>query len=239
MGSELQSAQSRLNGAKSRGPKTLAGRERSKMNATKHGLRARTVVLPGESKEEYASWVQCTIKSLKPRDEFELQLARRTADAEWVRVRALNAQHAELATYIDEADAREYDKIFILCKTLFWDPRGPHAAYGISPKAHGGPGSSSSTGPDDPTDPHLIVGLLERSPKGCVALITHWRELLARIKGKSRLAGALGPPEGDSECCEKQPITAGVDEICSIQPMSDAFAIKPGNRLKWLRRSEV
>ena len=94
MGSELQSAQSRLNGAKGRGPKTLAGRERSKMNATKHGLRARTVVLPGESKEEYASWVQCTIKSLKPRDEFELQLARRTADAEWVRVRALDAKHA-------------------------------------------------------------------------------------------------------------------------------------------------
>ena len=139
--SELQRAQSRLNGAKSRGPKTITGREKSKMNATKHGLRARTLVLPGESAEDYAHWVQCTIKSLKPRDDFELQLARRTADAEWVRVRALNAQHAQLATYIDEADAREDDKIFILCKTLFWDPRGRMLRYGISPKALEGRGA--------------------------------------------------------------------------------------------------
>ena len=81
--SELQRTQSRLNGAKSRGPKTIAGREKSKMNATKLGLRARTLVLPGESAEDYQHWVQCTIESLKPRDDFELQLARRTAsDAE-------------------------------------------------------------------------------------------------------------------------------------------------------------
>jgi hypothetical protein len=50
--SELQRAQSKKNGAKSRGPKTIAGREKSKMNATKHGLRARTLVLPGESAED-------------------------------------------------------------------------------------------------------------------------------------------------------------------------------------------
>ena len=232
MRSKLQGEQSKKNGAKSRGPKTFAGRERSKMNATKHGLRARTLVLPGESKEDYQHWVQCTIKSLKPRDEFELGLATsrtaRTFDAEWVRVRALNAQHAELATYIDEADEREDDKIFILCKTLFWDPRGPHAAYGISPKAHGGPGSSSSNGPDDPTDPHLIVGLLERSPKGCVALITYWQELLARIKEN---LGWQAPDRLKAiRMLRKQPITAGVDEtVASIYV--GCFAIKPGNRL--------
>ena len=226
--SELQRAQSKLNGAKSRGPKTIAGRERSKINATKLGLRARTLVLPGESAEDYQHWVQCTIKSLKPRDEFEHRLACRTADAEWVRVRALNAQHAQLATYIDEADAREDDKIFILCKTLFWDPRGPHAAYGISPKAHGGPGSSSSNGPDDPTDPHLIVGLLERSPKGCDALITHWRALLSRIKEN---LGWQAPDRLKAiRMLRKQPISAGVDEtVASIYVA--CFAIKPGNRI--------
>ena len=36
---------SRRNGAKSRGPKTAAGRERSSQNALKHGLRARRQVL--------------------------------------------------------------------------------------------------------------------------------------------------------------------------------------------------
>ncbi len=227
--SELQRAQSKLNGAKSRGPKTFAGREISKMNATKLGLRARTVVLPGESKEDYTHWVQCTIKSLKPRNELEHRLACRTADAEWVRVRALNAQHAQLATYIDEADEREDDRIFILCKTLFWDPRGPHAAYGISPKAHGGPGSSSSNGPDDPTDPHLIVGLLERSPKGCVALITHWQELLARIKEN---LGWQAPDRLKAiRMLRKQPITAGVDDTVVTIYVGCFAMIKPGN---WL-----
>ena len=39
---------SRLNSRKSTGPRTVAGKDRSKYNATKHGLTARSVLLPGE-----------------------------------------------------------------------------------------------------------------------------------------------------------------------------------------------
>ena len=43
----------RRNALKSTGPKTPEGKAKVSMNSLRHGLRARTVVLPGESREEF------------------------------------------------------------------------------------------------------------------------------------------------------------------------------------------
>src|SRR2546425_12988905 len=43
----------RRNALKSTGPKTPAGKAAVSMNSLRHGLRARTVVLPGENREEF------------------------------------------------------------------------------------------------------------------------------------------------------------------------------------------
>jgi hypothetical protein len=43
----------RRNALKSTGPKTLEGKAAVSMNALRHGLRARTVVLPGENRDEF------------------------------------------------------------------------------------------------------------------------------------------------------------------------------------------
>src|SRR5258707_11131268 len=43
----------RRNSQKSTGPKTPEGKAAVSMNALRHGLRARTVVLPGENREEF------------------------------------------------------------------------------------------------------------------------------------------------------------------------------------------
>jgi hypothetical protein len=43
----------RRNALKSTGPKTPQGKAATSMNSLRHGLRARTVVLPGESREEF------------------------------------------------------------------------------------------------------------------------------------------------------------------------------------------
>ena len=45
----------RANATKSSGPKTAAGKQRSRMNAVKHGLTAATLVLAGENADDFDS----------------------------------------------------------------------------------------------------------------------------------------------------------------------------------------
>ena len=54
--SERQKAAARLNGAKSRGPKTEAGKRRSSRNGCTHNLysRSRSFLAPGESPDDFA-----------------------------------------------------------------------------------------------------------------------------------------------------------------------------------------
>jgi hypothetical protein len=91
---------SRQNGAKSRGPKAQDGKDRSKFNARKHGLTAKTVILPGEDagvfQERLESWTAC----LEPRDDVELALVERALAACWQVERAERAETARLASNI-------------------------------------------------------------------------------------------------------------------------------------------
>jgi hypothetical protein len=53
MATDKQFEANRRNSQKSTGPKTPEGKATVSMNALRHGLRARTVVLPGENREEF------------------------------------------------------------------------------------------------------------------------------------------------------------------------------------------
>ena len=78
---------SRINGAKSRGPKTELGRRAVSLNAVKHGFTAETVVLPSESEAEYEAELREYIHHFAPANKPEADLVRQLASAQWRLVR--------------------------------------------------------------------------------------------------------------------------------------------------------
>jgi hypothetical protein len=87
--SNARAAASRKNGAKSRGPRTAAGKARSAQNALKHGMRAlKFVVLPDEDPLEFAALEAAMVVELAPVGALQTVLARRVAVAAWRLARA-------------------------------------------------------------------------------------------------------------------------------------------------------
>ena len=79
----------RTNGAKSHGPATPEGRAKSSQNRTSHGLTAKSIVLPGESNEEYQLLFAGYIEQFAPQGVVETELVETMAAARW-RLRRLN-----------------------------------------------------------------------------------------------------------------------------------------------------
>ena len=83
MPTPAQYAANRLNAQKSQGPTTPQGRARSKMNALRHGLTARVVVLPSEDMDAYNAFSKEIVDSLDPQTPVERQFAQTVADNQW------------------------------------------------------------------------------------------------------------------------------------------------------------
>ena len=81
--SDLKSKISRANGAKSRGPVTPEGRAKSARNSICHGLRAKSIVLPTESEEEFQSLLDSYNDQFDPQTGVERELVEAMAGARW------------------------------------------------------------------------------------------------------------------------------------------------------------
>src|SRR5713226_7821249 len=84
MPSELKSETSRINGAKSHGPKTPEGKATSYQNYIKHGLTSRsTIILQCESADEFNAFLAEHIAVHQPVTPPELELVDQMAIARW------------------------------------------------------------------------------------------------------------------------------------------------------------
>lgn len=72
-----------LNAQHSTGPKTEAGKQRSSLNALRHGLTGQIIVLPGEDLQAYQRHVDSFIAEYRPKNATETQLVQTLADTAW------------------------------------------------------------------------------------------------------------------------------------------------------------
>ena len=81
------------NAQHSSGPKTEAGKKRSSLNATRHGLLAQTLHLPEEEMDAYHDFTAAYVKDLSPIGFVETQLAHSCADLQFRLNRIAAAEH--------------------------------------------------------------------------------------------------------------------------------------------------
>src|SRR5690242_1783914 len=86
---EAQRRQSRINGAKSRGPVDTS---RTRHNALKHGLCAKLVVLPGEDPAAFAADRDAYSDDWRPPSRTRAALVDRLAACAWRLTRAVHAE---------------------------------------------------------------------------------------------------------------------------------------------------
>jgi hypothetical protein len=101
-----KSETARINGAKSHGPSTHEGRAKSSRNSLRHGLSAKSVVLPHEDAAQFHQLLDAHIDQFHPRTDVEMELVEAMAVARW-RLRRICAVETSLLT--TELDRRQED----------------------------------------------------------------------------------------------------------------------------------
>ena len=109
MTSQAKSESARANGAKSRGPKTDAGKQRSSQNAIKHGLTAQTLVLPCEDPADYQRLLDSYHQQFRPDGPVENDLVREMVAARWRLNRLELIETQLLADSIIDVEQRHED----------------------------------------------------------------------------------------------------------------------------------
>jgi hypothetical protein len=110
----------RANGAKSKGPRTPAGKAASALNAVTHGLSARTVVLANESQEQYQAELDQYLAHFQPKGKPECDLVHQLAAVHWrlcryaaVESRILEYQMDRDRDWFDERELPEDHRLAI------------------------------------------------------------------------------------------------------------------------------
>jgi hypothetical protein len=186
MTSAYKAASNRRNSVNSTGPKASTAKERVGLNALKHGLTARTAVLPDEDPEAFARHREGIMAALRPRDDIELQLAHAFVLATWKRNRCDRAEAGLAAHRMQHAESEEATKerhqVAELGRRLFADRRGDSRNYphGFQ-QTDSGTRTSAPQNPDEPDDPEHILIDLQSTITGCNWLLARWAELKEKL----------------------------------------------------------
>ena len=97
-----RAAINRQNSLKSTGPRTEAGKQKSSLNALRHGLTSQIVIMPNEDLEQYRLFTGSFHEDHKPSGALETQIVQCIADDYWRLNRAKNLEGHLFALFIHE-----------------------------------------------------------------------------------------------------------------------------------------
>jgi hypothetical protein len=184
MASQRMIASNRKNARKSRGPKTVEGKNIVRRNALKHGLTARTLVVLGECEADFQAMADQHFAVLQPRNAVELEFCKTFTLAAWRRQRCVSAEagitneHIRATQLDEETTAR--NAALAMGERLF-HRLGVWQSY-LNPLAKYRPNYRDHFGPPDPMDAAAqLVADLESTLEGCRFLLEHWRDLKMRL----------------------------------------------------------
>ncbi len=109
MSSQRKVLSSRANGAKSRGPKTAAGKFRSARNNLRHGLLAKVILLKDENLQVVTDLFADFDRDLAPRNEVERALVENMAIGRWRLLRLWAIERANLQNEMEKLDPATHD----------------------------------------------------------------------------------------------------------------------------------
>jgi hypothetical protein len=201
MATEAQRIANKKNAQKSTGPKTEAGKAMSKLNALKHGRRAKTVVLvlPQEDPAELGDRIRQWIVDMRPGDAAERELVVRAAKTSF-ELDCLERREADgRARRLQEAQAKVDDETANRVCDL---------GRKLLPIADARTPADSRPPRDD--HPEVFLRGLEGSAEGCRWLLDRWAELkqvlgrgkalthadlyrLVRLQGKHPISAIYDP----------------------------------------------
>jgi hypothetical protein len=106
--SEKRLAANRANAEKSTGPRTATGKQRSALNATRHGILAQVIHLPEEEMKAYDRFTGEYVATIAPVGAIEIQLANACADLQF-RLHRLSAAEHNLFAIGHEENGNEWN----------------------------------------------------------------------------------------------------------------------------------
>jgi hypothetical protein len=181
--SAAQRKQSKVNGARSRGPLSAQTKERVKFNALRTGCRAVSLILPGESADDFANLLDEMVNTFQPCDSVEYLLVHDIARADWVKQRVERSQFERSKAYIEAASDREDLDVEADVAKLFAHSAGPIQLWGVTRPAFDEPAKSAAEKSEDPDRPLAVCQRLQSSAKGCATLLGYWRAIHSRVQG--------------------------------------------------------
>ena len=104
MSSERRIRASQINGARSRGPSTPAGRQKSSANSARHHLLSKTILLENERPEAFADLLAGLTSEFNPQTATQRALVETMAVSRWRQMRIWSVERATLESAMEAHD---------------------------------------------------------------------------------------------------------------------------------------